>query len=896
MQSVVSLFACQMKDARITALDSSGSEVFIGTSQGVLQRWSVQQEGEDQEYVSRQLCQLQLKRKPVVQLICDPVWPILFALCDEQVSAYSVDTFAKEFPVLDDSKKSVLTGCICISVAPVYKGTHRICVATKKKLYLYMYKAVLPDEKGVRVGTPSCELFQKLMLPSAVLSLAFYGETLCCGFLKEYSLLDCYSGKVTGLFPLSTQQPYVKLLDSEQAALCSVGVKTIKVSVKPSDLKASASAAGRLTRDMVRWSSEPKAIAFKHPFIIGLLANRTEVYSMYEGSIVQVMQNVQGASLTCTRTPTKNDHVCFATDKEVFMLMPIKVEDQVHALIGKLKMTEAFDLLYRNATGDEAADEEKKNQCHIEAGFAFLFRGRPESAFEHFAATTVNLKDLLVHFPRLLPPALRQSAIDEYEVRYGAMPATASLNADGTFITLSDRYVTRCGAEAASLSGSGGLANANTNASTWSYSSNNGSTCDDAALSPAGSPTTLSAAGQSGGGSAFDDAPGDCSSQHTSAAASRCGTPMHSPSPVASDVRSSFAGGAGGASAAAGSGGGSNVGAMMAANNSMVRHSAASLLSHATDSLLLFLTVRRDTSKGEQRRCIDYVLLYVNVDRNHCEAVHQLLTMPDNSCDLSDCLPVLENHRPYPLHTATALLLLSKQRHAEAAKYFDKADNVRKILLRGRVRVGGGGGAEGGCMRDIEVVDRTGDDLDGLRRDSHAIFMAVGMQKPEFVKRLLVASEAQRRRLAAEAGGGDGEEAGEAGATPSVDTWDVIRQVDAAGNTALHHAVATICVHNDESQAAVAAASSAKSPSAGDARRPTALSPTNNGRSPKSFGTFEQEAILGMLVSHGADVHAKNRYGLSPMDVAHGASLKVWGMLLAMSELRDLCAATAKYA
>ena len=97
-------------------------------------------------------------------------------------------------------------------------------------------------------------------------------------------------------------------------------------------------------------------------------------------------------------------------------------------------MTEAFDMLYRTATGNEDIDQERMKGTHIDAGFGFLFRGQPDSAFEHFAATDIDVREILIHFPELLPP----NAKEEGGVLYNW---SSTIISNETTTTLEDRYI-----------------------------------------------------------------------------------------------------------------------------------------------------------------------------------------------------------------------------------------------------------------------------------------------------------------------------------------------------------------------------------------------------------------------------------------------------------------------
>eukprot|EP01063_Lacrimia_lanifica_P020198 TRINITY_DN2752_c0_g1_i2.p1 TRINITY_DN2752_c0_g1~~TRINITY_DN2752_c0_g1_i2.p1 ORF type:complete len:728 (+),score=238.67 TRINITY_DN2752_c0_g1_i2:115-2298(+) len=413
MQRVVKLFTLPRSEhahARhdtITALDCQESVLFIGTSGGVLQKWQCEQEPDSGDYISRQMIQVPLKRKAVQQVILDPTYPRLFVLCEEQVTCHSTIDLMKVFTIPEGPKKTTpLKGCTCIAVAPLHAphGEHRVCVATKRNLLLYRYTEA------------AAERFEVLVMPSPVMALAFQGDMLCCGYMKEYSLVNCSSGKPRTLFNTQVHQPQVKLLDTENAVLCCRGRKSDKVPLldpaaappPPADGKPGGPSLFAASTLSIEWESEPCAVGFKHPYVVGLLGDQVQVYSIYEGEIVQKLTNLRGATLACCRTPGPSENLCIATDCDAYMLVTNPVDDQLKQLIAKLLIEEASDLLNRSATGDAGADARRFEQLNIDAGFAYLFRGQPGYAFKHFLQTDIDAREVLTHFQGYLPLALRE--------------------------------------------------------------------------------------------------------------------------------------------------------------------------------------------------------------------------------------------------------------------------------------------------------------------------------------------------------------------------------------------------------------------------------------------------------------------------------------------------------
>ncbi|KAJ9442427.1 hypothetical protein DIPPA_22833 [Diplonema papillatum] len=693
MQRVVKLFALPTRDGKkdaITALDCKENVVFIGSGSGLLQKWRLDQDPGMDDYVSRQLNQVLLKKRPVLQLIIDQEWPRLFALCDEMVTVHSTNDLTREFYITEgDGRTNPLKGCTCIAVAPVHRGVHRVCVATKRRLHLYTYK--------LNEGTHT--LFQVLVMPSSVCCLAFQGETLCCGYTKEYSLLNCYSGEATGLFTLANQQPYIKSLGSEQAALCSIGSRSVRVSLKDSDVKNANAGAHRITRETIRWSAPPRSLGFKHPYIVALLPDKVEVYSIYEGEIVQALTNLTKAVLSCWRCPGPQDNLCIATETDVYMLVATSIEDQLKTLVNKLMMTEAFDLLYRTSTGDEAVDALRMKQTHIDAGFAFLFRGQSESAFEHFAATDIDVREILLHLPHLLP-ANAQAADG---VLHGWSKTVAS---NDVSVPLETRYRQLFVAQqqqqqqqqllqqqlqqasqtptAAITSAVNMLAGINHSAS----SVGNGSL---------GTPRrTYSVAGSVGG--SVDEIIPPVSRVSLDGARPRGSSIAASNPRISIDVSSPVE------------------------NLQAATQDVNAKVTLATNMLLLFIMARRDSADPVQQRCMDYASLVVAIQRHDTEEMYTLLSNT-NYCDLRECAPVL---RENGLYRELALLYANKKRYTDAAQALQQADRVR-------------------AFADGEAPQRSSAPED-LQTDLQEIFMAVTPESTGHLKKILARGVAVNTR------------------------------------------------------------------------------------------------------------------------------------------------------
>eukprot|EP01062_Namystynia_karyoxenos_P084405 TRINITY_DN9921_c0_g1_i1.p1 TRINITY_DN9921_c0_g1~~TRINITY_DN9921_c0_g1_i1.p1 ORF type:complete len:817 (+),score=307.55 TRINITY_DN9921_c0_g1_i1:118-2568(+) len=783
MQRVVHLFvlSSENKKETITSLDCSGNIVYLGTSAGSLQKWRVDQDQgsvDCPQYTTRQLKHVQLsKRGAVRQLQLDPTWPRLFALCDEQVTLHDTDDLTIVLTLPDGTRSAggkappALKNCHCIAVSPIHRLTHRVCVAARRKLLLFTYRMHDPPN-----------LFQELVMPSPVCSLAFTGETLCCGYTKEYSLLNCYSGEATGLWPRprANQQPSVHLLSSDQpsehVALARDGNTSVMVPLGSNQGGLAVPGAGNLSQ--IHWTSEPKAIGFKHPYVVGLLEGQVEVYSLYEKQIVQRLTNIVGAYLASVRCPKPGDSICIATERDVYMLVPTPVDLQLKSLVHKLMIDDAFDLLHRNRTDDEEANHEWTQQTHIASGFSYLYQGHPDRAFEHFTATQIDVREVLVNFPWLIPADAGREG--------GLLEGWASLSEESDYsVSLHDRFVAmylerhRQSAQGAD--------------ETWVAAMIECPGCAHRQSERAGGYDPLQRV-----------------------RCDKCGTQRYGWRAVDAAWLNSDA-----------------------ARTSLppaVLFSVERTMRQTVEMLLLFLTARRETSDPQQQRCIDFARLMIQLRRNDGKEVYDLLSQP-NYCHLADCAPALQQRG---LHRELALLHRSKARSAAdeeaaraglalAAQALRDGDAVRTHLTP----------AERDSYPAYEA------DSEALDRDLSEAFSAVASRQLDYLGQLL-------------------------GADPGL-----VSCRDSAGNTLLHH---TVALPDPAAPAPAAEGAPAAAGGAGAAA----------GGAAGVFGDPCKVQLLGMLVQSGANVHAANCVGLTPLTLAQRVGHAVWGLLRAVHEVRLL--------
>eukprot|EP01006_Ploeotia_vitrea_P019579 TRINITY_DN51788_c0_g1_i1.p1 TRINITY_DN51788_c0_g1~~TRINITY_DN51788_c0_g1_i1.p1 ORF type:complete len:776 (+),score=106.30 TRINITY_DN51788_c0_g1_i1:292-2328(+) len=285
---------------------------------------------------------------------------------------------------------------------------HKIAIAVKKKILVFAYTNA--DEYNYS---------QDLVLSSNVVTLGYYGVKLCCGYAKEYSLLNASNGETVDLMKLDTSSTSTNTTSSSNEGGPNGAQSTTQPSQQPLVFQMNNQAlvrcgpiaaivdeqptTGDATTDnkeikYIHFSAEPQAFGRKHPYIFGLLNDKVEAYSLYEESLVDEITLLKGCFL-CTNAGSKNDKLVVANRSQLFSIQVPTVKQQIEHMVTKLQISEAFDFLEKYPAKNQQLQDERTLKLHATAGVVYLKHHKFAEAFSHLTSSGTDARNLLwLHF------------------------------------------------------------------------------------------------------------------------------------------------------------------------------------------------------------------------------------------------------------------------------------------------------------------------------------------------------------------------------------------------------------------------------------------------------------------------------------------------------------------
>ena len=128
-----------------------------------------------------------------------------------------------------------------------------------------------------------------MLIPDTVLSMLWYGDTICLGYKKEYTILNQDTGEVSDIgVPVDGTRPLVQMTSPEELLLSSNLGIGIFVSFQGE----------AVNKSNIAWSENPIAFARCSFYIVALLRSSVEIFSLIDQRRVQSTPLPLGALLS----------------------------------------------------------------------------------------------------------------------------------------------------------------------------------------------------------------------------------------------------------------------------------------------------------------------------------------------------------------------------------------------------------------------------------------------------------------------------------------------------------------------------------------------------------------------------------------------------------------------
>ncbi|XP_012264302.2 vam6/Vps39-like protein [Athalia rosae] len=366
---------------QIESIAAYDDNLLIGTRQGHLLMYNVPPKSNEKQELELLRYRKNFSKKPILQIEVVPEYNLLILLTDNIICVHDLNsasipqicqlqkTRGATLFVLDVQRTQSLTG---------EKNTVvRLCVAVKRKLQLYYWKV----DQFIDFG-------DELVVPDVPRVLSWCGETLVLGFRGlSYILLDL-NGTTKELFPTGkSPEPGITKLSDSSFAL-GKDSQSILMNTK-----------GELVQhNSVKWADSPIATAWDDPFLMGIINDTLEVYTL-EGCLQ--MQTIRELNKARLLYRCKQGLVYVASVGQVWCVNAVEVTQQIRTL---LELNQ-FQLALKLTNLSDVTEEEKAKKTYkIQTLYAHhLFANKKFSeSMEQFLKLGTDPYEVIRLFPDLV--------------------------------------------------------------------------------------------------------------------------------------------------------------------------------------------------------------------------------------------------------------------------------------------------------------------------------------------------------------------------------------------------------------------------------------------------------------------------------------------------------------
>ena len=378
---------------QIESMAAYDDNLLIGTREGHLLMYNVPSVTDESHKLELLRHSKNFNKKRITQIDVVPEYNLLIILTDNIV--YVHDLNSPNFQQVCQLQKTRGATLFTLDAQSTHSLTGekntvvRLCVTVKRKLQLYYWKGKKFEE------------FKdfELTVPDIPRELSWCGETLILGYRGlSYTILDL-NGKTKELFPTGkSPEPSITKLSDNSFALGKDSQSFIM------DTK------GELVQhNPLKWSDTPSAIAWDDPYLLGIVHDRLEVYTI-EGCIhIQTLKDLNKARLIYR---CKQGKVFVASISHVWCVRAVDVTLQIRTLLEQNQ----FQLALKLTSLSDITEEEKIKQTYkIQTLYAHhLFRSkRFQEAMDLFLKSGTDPYEVIRLFPDLVTPSSNNPELND---------------------------------------------------------------------------------------------------------------------------------------------------------------------------------------------------------------------------------------------------------------------------------------------------------------------------------------------------------------------------------------------------------------------------------------------------------------------------------------------------
>ncbi|XP_026161773.1 transforming growth factor-beta receptor-associated protein 1 isoform X1 [Mastacembelus armatus] len=239
------------------------------------------------------------------------------------------------------------------------------------------------------VGVAKWEVVKEVPFFQDPVALAVDGTSLCVATCDRYLLCDIQSDSNEELFPHTHNRQHVVVTSVGNGEFLLNGPESLGMFVMKT---------GICQRPPLQWPQEVLAAGVCFPYILTLQPQVLSVYSMLD------QQHKQTVSLSGAKgllsTPGKSDGVLVFTERDIFSLCLVPLEEQIQALVGHERVEEAL-LLLDGVQSHHPLDSYKELQKAITclAGFVHFYQEGFSEARDLFIEGELDPREIIHLYP-----------------------------------------------------------------------------------------------------------------------------------------------------------------------------------------------------------------------------------------------------------------------------------------------------------------------------------------------------------------------------------------------------------------------------------------------------------------------------------------------------------------
>ncbi|CAB0045023.1 unnamed protein product [Trichogramma brassicae] len=380
---------------QIESMTAYDDYLLIGTREGHLLMYNVaSNDSKSNENKNPSLFRYSknFSKKRIVQIAVVPEHNLLLLLTDNIICIHDLNstnlnqicqlqkTRGASLFALDVKKHETMTG---------ENTVVKLCVAVKRKLQLYFWNQKKKMfEEIFNEQAPTSDIPRELSVPDIPRELAWCGETLILGYRGfSYSLMD-FQGKSKELFPTGkAPEPSITRI-SDNTFVLGKDSQSLVVDTN-----------GEMVQHHpVKWTDFPCASAWDDPYLLGIVHDSLEVYTLDSCMHVQTIPELNKARLICR---CKQGKVYVASMSQVWSINATDFAQQIRILLEQSQFQLALKL---TNLSDLSEEERTKKTYKIQTLYAHhLFRNKKfREAMEQFSKLGTDPYEVIRLFPDLV--------------------------------------------------------------------------------------------------------------------------------------------------------------------------------------------------------------------------------------------------------------------------------------------------------------------------------------------------------------------------------------------------------------------------------------------------------------------------------------------------------------